>query len=243
MAAQNIKAVVKMHKLSGIPRDDVVNDWYFHWDNGAADPATADYDVVKNALAAFYSTVGTGMVHAVGEYISEAINRGIGPDVEIYTIPPTRGPLGAPVYTSSFALAAAGTGTPLPSEMAICLSYRSDYSTDVEFGAGGTRPRSSHRGRVYIGPLEGTLISLEDGTTHEVTVGSTPQTDIAMSARLAFSAASPGTIFPSTHWTWGQFSRTHWLRQLVTTCWVDNEFDVQRRRGLRPTTRQTKAIV
>lgn len=243
MAARNYKVTATFQRLSGIPQDIVVNDWFFHWSTTGADPASADFDVVANALSQFYNTVPTGGTHAVGEYLSEALSRPHGIDLKYYEIPAARGPLGSPVYTKNKSFSAFSTGKPLPEEMAICLSYRSDYSTAVEFGGGGTRPRARHRGRIFLGPLESDIIVLEDSATHEVTIGTTPQIDITSAAVQSFSAGSAASPLHLTDWTWGQFSPTAWLRQLVTTCWVDNAFDVQRRRGAKPTVRTSGTVL
>lgn len=241
MTAANFKAVVELPRLSGIPADAVVNDWHFHWDDTGTDPGTTDFDKITEALRNFYDVANTGQTNAVSFYIAETIDRGHEWPVTIYKVPTVRGPLGAPVYGSSFAVTHGSSGNPYPAEVAMALSFRSDYGSDVEF-ASGSRPRSTHRGRVYIGPLEGAL-GTEDGTTHEEFLSTAMMTDLAQAARMSFSVASPGVVFSGTHWSWQQFSPKLWLGRLVTEAWADNAYDIQRRRGQAATARVTKAIV
>lgn len=97
-------------------------------------------------------------------------------------------------------------------EAALCLSYYSTYN----------RPR--YRGRLFI-PVE--LISGTLGLRP-----STQQITDALNFRLVLTTGMP----PNTNWV--VYSKTAGASYGVSNCWVDDEWDVQRSRGLRGTTRQ-----
>lgn len=97
-------------------------------------------------------------------------------------------------------------------ELALCLSY---YATV-------NRPR--HRGRLYI-PV--TMLGLS-------TIGARPtgpQMDNTLLWRGIFDLAAPGTMY------WVVYSTVDKAYYPVTHCWVDDEWDIIRSRGMRGTTR------
>jgi hypothetical protein len=97
-------------------------------------------------------------------------------------------------------------------EVALCLSYYSTYN----------RPR--YRGRLYV---PGELISGSLGLRP-----STQQITDALNFRLTLTTGLP----PNTNWI--VYSKTAGQSYGVSNCWVDDEWDIQRSRGLRGTTRQ-----
>lgn len=101
-------------------------------------------------------------------------------------------------------------------EVSLCLSYYSTYN----------RPR--YRGRLFV---PGELISGALGlrpTTQQITD--------ALNFRLALTTGLP----PNTNWI--VYSKTAGQSYGVSNCWVDDEWDVQRSRGLRSTTRQLATV-
>jgi hypothetical protein len=119
----------------------------------------------------------------------------------------------------SYPLATAqqGTGfstTTTPRELALCLSYYGLYN----------RPR--YRGRIYI------PASLIGGATIALRPTST-QITTALNWRNTFQ-----NNLPANH-NWIVWSKLGPGATVVTNCWVDDEWDIQRKRGLRSTTRQT----
>lgn len=112
------------------------------------------------------------------------------------------------------------TGTPLNSggarEICLCLSYFSTYN----------RPR--YRGRLFL-PLflVGGSIDLRP-------------TPAQQAAALAFADALTDNL-PATH-NWVVFSKTNKQSYGVSDIWCDDEWDVQRSRGLRGTSRLTAKV-
>jgi hypothetical protein len=105
---------------------------------------------------------------------------------------------------------------PLPAEVAICLSYNA--------GAPITPRR---RGRIFLGPLGTNVLAAGAGT--DARVSTTVQTNIA---NAAANLAALGTLYP-----WVIYSPTSGAFDEVTQGYVDNAFDIQRRRGFKTTAR------
>jgi hypothetical protein len=111
-----------------------------------------------------------------------------------------------------------GTGsidTAAPNELALCLSYYAGYN----------RPR--FRGRLYI-PF--TLI----GGTTQKRPSASQMTLVAEWAKLFRNLPSP--------WIGCVYSRRAGAAYAISNWWVDDEWDVMRSRGLKPTTRQTGTL-
>lgn len=112
----------------------------------------------------------------------------------------------------------ASTGM-LPPEVALCVSFAAEPQSGV--------PQARRRGRVYIGPLKASANS-----------AGRPNTGIATTL-----ATSAGTLLAasdsSADWSWVVYSRTNDSFATVASGWVDNEFDIQRRRHMSVSDRAT----
>jgi hypothetical protein len=122
----------------------------------------------------------------------------------------------------SFPLATAsqaGTNftSPAPRELALCLSYYATWN----------RPR--FRGRLYI---PGFLVGAAGASLRP--------TGTMITKALAWGTTL-GKNLPSGHW-WAVYSKMDDSAKQVNNIWVDDEWDVQRSRGMRGTTRQTGTI-
>lgn len=103
------------------------------------------------------------------------------------------------------------TATSAPREMCVCLSYYSSWN------------RPGYRGRLYIPyHFAGGALAQRPGTTTRQAVG------------LWAGYLTSG--LPAGH-NWVVWSRKALKSYGVTNWWVDDEWDVLRSRGLRPTTR------
>lgn len=216
----NYHTVVRIPAISGIPSDAVENT--FSWIMPGALLLT-DITEIHSALAEFYNTTPVGGTNPVAGYIGETATRSAS-TMTTYAIPSTPGPLGPPVDISTFFLAAHVASTmDLPSEVACALSFHGDYAGLAEFGS-GSRPRARVRGRIYLGPLVNvTTTSVQvDAVTGRVKPSLTMRNDItAAAARLRDRAASQ----------WAVWSRKNNALYPVVNGWVDDAFDIQRRRG------------
>lgn len=121
----------------------------------------------------------------------------------------------------SFPLATATNGTGFwasgfPREVALCLSYYAAFN----------RPHS--RGRLYIpATLIGGGLALRPTQT---------QMDSVLAFRNVFINGLP------TGHKWNTYSPTTGASEPVTNCWVDDEWDIVRSRGLRGETRRTATV-
>jgi hypothetical protein len=131
----------------------------------------------------------------------------------------------APVHDSSWTLGAAAVGAlDLPSEIAVCNSFH-DATNLGEGGHTGPRPASRHRGRNYIGPLNDLAVD-NDGVPH-----------VLEAFRLAITGAASSDDINTGNVTWSVWSRKNAAMYAVTAGFVDDAFDVQRRRGEKASTR------
>lgn len=120
------------------------------------------------------------------------------------------------------ALSTLGTGTDtLPQELAICVSFKGAFVSG--------EPPARRRGRIFLGPLA------------QGAMGSSSVADrISSSARPAIAAAAGAllaTSNASSTFSWVVYSEVDNATRDVVSGWVDDAFDVQRRRGVFATTR------
>lgn len=237
--------------VNGLPRDSFVNTFHAYRTGGDVDRGDA-LDVAE-AVRDFYTVNVTGETEAMMDQFSDVVAT-TGHSVKVSIIDEATGVNvdgeGAdPVEELAFdhtGRADAGARTGYPSEVAVCISYRS--------GAEGGVPARRRRGRIYFGPVfaaigvEGTsqvpqipstfrdfcLQAADDlferlaglGSTYRWCVYSRPYEGRAAGSVpgkpwLGAIAARPGATYP------------------ITSFWMDNAFDTQRRRGERATTRTT----
>lgn len=121
----------------------------------------------------------------------------------------------APIFELPFNLAADPTQNELPAEVAVCVSFQGTRASGVA--------QARRRGRVYIGPLGATVNSQGRVNSANVTQ--------LKNAFTTFLNAS--TVAANRDWM--VYSRVQPVGQRTTPViggWVDNAFDIQRRRGL-----------
>lgn len=213
-----IRVMVTIPTLDGIGKNAVKMD--FNFDDDV-------FDVMASVLAFFNNTAPTA-TSPVCNYLSQFLSRATNAcTLQKYDL---RAPLagtgvsGPPLLTQAWTLGS-GLANGLPQEVAVALSYHATYSSIPEHGP-GTRPKSRYRGRVYVGPLC-TNASSQDATTHRVKVSTT------FSADLTKAAAKLLADQPA----WGVYSRVDRVVRRIVGGWVDDDFDIQRRRGTLATSR------
>lgn len=210
--------------LDGLPKDQMVNTFAFLTPTTPATPAELSH--IHALISEFYNNGTTPIAGFIGEQIS----RSTPVQTKLYDL---TGHLngtahGSPISLGSFTLGASSVGTELPSELCICGSFRAAYASDVEF-APSARPRARDRGRVYLGPLTTSCMS------YDSTVG---RTFVSSSARNAIVAAMV-TLRDDATSAWAVWSRKNAVLEPVVAVWVDDAFDIQRRRGEAAGTRTT----
>ena len=130
-------------------------------------------------------------------------------------------------YEEPFTLPGASATGGLPCELAVCLSYAADPFSGI--------PPSSRRGRMYLGPFDTTALAA--GTA------SAPATvNTSMLGTIAAEAALLQVPLNEEDVVWAQYSDKLGLTNPVTSAWLDNEWDIQRRRGVEATSRTTVSL-
>lgn len=217
MALSVIKLQTRLVMVSANPKDAVVNTWHFLTDgamSGNLDAITAAMNTFYNAVDVYFSNDMAATGHTYKYYdLNDPIPR-------------------APIRTQSTNSLVIPGATPLPHELAICLSYRTFFASGI--------PNARRRGRIYLGPLDITA-------TSGGKISSSVRTAVA-NAGAALQAAGDATATPLTGiagWRWVVYSpRTDQLgsnligsADAVTGGWVDEAHDVQRKRGIESTQR------
>jgi hypothetical protein len=206
---------------TGLPQDQYVNVFHFI----VADDDFSDAATVATAIENFYKQVPSGASSAIDDFLgsqSDAPNA----TIKMYNLSEDRPR--TPFFTRPYNPPAhAGSLANLPNEVAICLSYAAP-------GISG-QPPARRRGRIYLGPLNVTAMA-----TVASGLPAVPIADLQIAATKAF--ANLHGVADAVGWQLAVFSPTAQLAAEVSTCWMDNAFDTQRRRGTRATARVTEPI-
>ena len=197
---------------SNLPEDRFVNTWHFDTGNPGITPA-AFYASVNENLHSFYEDPVEVGGFSVSDFLpSDVINSTI--QFRHYDLSENE-PREPEIYDGVILPSAVA---PLPTEVAVCLSFF------------GTRNIPRQRGRVFIGPLSQNAGTVGAGGAGLRVADALANTLIAAAARLDADLAATGV-------QWVVWSRTSIDAHPVTGGWVDNAFDTQRRRGTQPTGR------
>lgn len=215
------------HK-SGLPQDGVVNTFYFHHplDTWAGDTALELAQVVVD----FYDHAHPGQSVSLRTFIAEATMAPLRHTVKVYDMADTEPRTPQIVHTTAGG-GANNVVTPMPSEVALCMSYRGALVS-------GLNP-ARRRGRIYLGPLSSGIV------TQDTAGWSRP--DPAYRADILLAAQGMNADALTEGWTWmcqsGAGTQTpvdlpHVFTP-ITHVWVDDAWDTQRRRGAPSTSRVT----
>jgi hypothetical protein len=136
--------------------------------------------------------------------------------IKVY--PPGINPTG-PEFTKDYVFDPAQS--PAPNELACCLSYAT--VDDPE------QSTARRRGRIYVGPLAASAVNADrpDSILRDF---------ILDFGELLGSAGNAGNS------TWRMKSQVDNVYATIESIWVDDAWDVQRRRGLAPTLRDTRDV-
>jgi hypothetical protein len=210
-----LRIQVVLPYLTNLPQDVATNT--FHFDAVSVSP-TVGAQTAMARLETFYNEAPPSpAVNPIATYISGVVNRSecrmIAYDLDD---PRPR----APIFENEWTLGSA-TGTNLPNELAVCASYQADRAAGV--------PQARRRGRVFIGPLR--AAAMASGSASSSPPPATALMDTLAGAMRRLRLASNGEV------QWVGYSRTSGSAWVPSNGWVDNDFDVQRRREPRPTAR------
>ena len=207
--------------VTGQPDDQFVNVFYFQPAVGAGTLAA-----LATTIKQFWSATSPDAIQPLSYYMSGVADNP-GASVKMYDLDDAIPR--APVYAETYNPSAFGAGASknLPDEVALCLSYTAGPASGL--------PIARRRGRLFIGPFnENALISTglnaESGPVEGLRV-----TLAQGAAMMAAAAAGNG-------YDWSVFSPTNNEAVSILSCWVNNAWDTQRRRGNKPSSRYTVPI-
>lgn len=210
-------AQVVFSSTTGLPEDVFVNT--FHFD--ADDPADL---AILSRLESFYNDTHAPGTAPISDTLSTVIDR-TQARIKVYDMsePEPR----TPVLDSTWVPNAAATATSFPNEVSLVLSFKADPESGIPLGR--------TRGRVFLGPLSDANSALSGGdwrpnsTRINKWIGAGDFLAEANTAALqwcVFSAAALADGHPT-----GLFP--------VTSGFVDDAYDTQRRRGGKALSRTT----
>jgi hypothetical protein len=206
-------AQVVFQGTSNLPTDRYVNTFHFRTVAFPAPPLQeAVEDEIVTRLTAFYNDeYGEFGIHT---YLSVLIHREA--DTSQFRLYDMGEAEPREPHVHTWTLDAASSGGRQPQEAALCASFYGDRNI----------PRQ--RGRVYIGPFEN---HSTDGATARPTTALQNTVKGAMQALADSNGLCEWVTLHHTSLVAGMHP--------VTAGWVDNEWDTQRRRGLKATSRVT----
>lgn len=181
----------------------------FKFSVGTSDDTS--YNAIRSKLAIFYGKVQ--------EHWSSVVNpTAVRLKLYAHGAPVPR----APLYDELLGLAA-GTGVDeLPSELAVCISYQAARVSGI--------PQARRRGRIFFGPLQKSVNA--NGRVYFLVVDDMVDAAKSMCEACIADPLLDWVIISGVPTALGDVGH-------VVNGWVDNAFDVQRRRGVDPTLRTT----
>lgn len=232
------RIVTTWENLTGQPKDRVTNTLHFQTTEGALSGATG-LALIGHVAAAFETVQAPGTAKP-SQYLSAELSRAVMPVGRAYN------PLGgSPIAQANWAgFTAAGVATGLPGEVAVCLSLNADLTNvaeeavdDADADAAPERPASRRRGRLYFGPLTTQALS---GANPERPNAVLKNILLGLGKFLATPTAGALTAV-TTQLVIRSDSGFAGAAYPVVRASVDDAFDSQRRRGVKPTAKVTIA--
>lgn len=195
------RATVIIKSVSNLIEDASTNTYHFDADTvGDLAAINTQLQLAYQAMRTHYSNLMSQNGHEIKWYrLSDAKPR-------------------APVRIDTFNFTTAPAGPPLPTEVAMVVSFQGQKSSG--------QPQARRRGRVFLGPLPTTAI---DGSAYIASV-------TRLAALNAFAALLDASQLATT-WKWAVYSTVNGTGVPVDNGWIENAFDTQRRRGRIATSR------
>lgn len=229
-----VLAQVVLGHVSGLPEDAVVNDLCF-----LADDAGAAIDGIGDSIESFFNTDNTNV--EIRQYLGGQLSRVANAcSIRFYDLTGALdgSPHGSPFETRAWTLGARQGTYNLPDEVALVQTFwAAGWSSEPEQAVNPApppakiRPQSRFRGRMYLGPLNGSTATTASDTSPRPSTSFL--TDLT-AAWFRFMDERPDFAVWSRA---DEVLRTVAGGDLDGRITVDNAFDTQRRRGVAPTAR------
>lgn len=212
-----LRSIVTLPWTSGLAEDVTVNTFHFLT---TSSPATAtELDQIDTSLQAVWNFSSGVANDELRGYIGDLVSRVADAcTIDHYDLddPEPR----VPIRTTTWTLGAADSASTAPPEVALCLSFQANPSSGI--------PQARRRGRVYLGPWNTNVLS----STGRPTSGL--QNAVAAAGNFLHD-----TLQGAVPVRWCVYSRVGDAMAEVTNGWCDNEWDTQRSRGRKATSRVT----
>jgi hypothetical protein len=215
MAITNVLAEVIIPDQDGLAVDEVVNTFSFIQSGSLSD--TTD-------IADFFNGSSGAQAHPLAYYICASRSRVTDAcQVRYYDVSAhlDGSPHGGPFEVDTWTLGASGGSQALPEQICVTNSF---YDT---LSAGGITT-GRHRGRIFLGPLDVACAATDSFGRL-----------IPAPAFLADVGIASSRFLTNTAGQWAVWSRRDAAMRVITAGFVEDTFDVQRRRRLDASTRQT----
>lgn len=197
----------------------VENNWHFSY-NPLVTILSVAVGQAQDAIAEFWNSTAPTNLATMGSYVPAVISNTIQTSYVDWEDPDN-----ISVPYDSFTLSGTRATTTLPSEVASCLTFKCDPYDSL--------PRQSLYNRIYLGPL-GTV------ALNGLTSQARPHPGFMADALLAYEAfADVLDVFGVDNCRHAVYSPKNDSSALVTSVWMDNAFDIQRRRGVEATAKVT----
>jgi hypothetical protein len=220
---------VTIPRVNDIPADAVVNTLHYQLQDAGGAPLG---DFILEADAVLLADSVADAFAGSSSLWSNLVKNELTVEVYDMAAPEPRVPLAVDTRTGFGARASSA----YPGEIAVCLSHRAEATS----GAIAAR----RRGRIYLGPIPSSAGAV--AANGEVRVSTTYRNNVlTFAASLEEGAATLPDVFRL-----GVFSRTSLVNpndpdaafSRSTEWFIDDAFDIQRRRGAAPTVRQVQAF-
>lgn len=223
--------VANLPAASGIPADAVTNTFAV----AGGDPASAtSRDGVLVAFGDFYSAAAPVALTSLGEYLGGQLSRAaLACTLKLYDITNDLAgtPHGSPIGEFDFTLDGNAASDSMPNEVACVVTLEAIGRSEAQVeGPNDTRPRQRRSGRVFFGPLARTGLG-NMSTTPTIATG------LITHFGAAFQKLQDDLVALGAGESLGVWSRTDATVRAVEAISVDNAPDIQRRRGIRATSR------
>lgn len=211
--------------ITGLPEDRYVNT--LHFESIGAGPY--DYGALATAATTLYSNITAPSTKRIMQFVAPAAlaaSVGGGHRIKIYRLEDAKPRV--PVYDVAWTLPGMTAQAALVAEVAFCISYQAAKVSGTD--------QARRRGRIYFGPL---------GADAAVEVAGKVRPSTLLLAAPGPAAKAMMASAVTAGWQWVVHSPTTGALATapVDSVWVDDAFDIQRRRGLSPTAKTVTSVV
>jgi hypothetical protein len=238
-----ILAVVTIPTKTDDPADNVQNTFTIDTPILGSDLTQAEELAINGAFSAFYNVSPTGGTGALAVNMSSILDTtALACRLDLYELTGhlDGSPHGSPFSSTLFGLNPVQGASPMPSEMAICVTLEGSGRAEAPVEAPDSgdegiqidRPKQRRTGRIYFGPLSTNAMTSTSGVVCR------PAAALLTNLRLAVQTLDNALdLAASGIFGLGIWSRADAIVYPIDAVSTDDAFDVQRRRGERPTAR------